>query len=210
MTKTLGNRVKKLRLAVGLNQNALAEILDINIKSIQRYETNKSLPDTYSLVKLATYFDVSTDYLLGLTSYKEEIKEVANKIRKDGKYNEYYRHYIECKNNQPDETGEYYWINSYIKDGRKIIGGQTEWAGWADKKYTKERRRLRPVIAKNAIELCTRVHGKPLVLNEERDTHIFRLFGGEAIVKKEICEKYLPEFLKDFIVENPEKNLFRL
>lgn len=198
MINTFGNRVKELRLAVGLSQNALAEILGINTKSIHRYETNK-LPDTYSLVKLATYFDVSTDFLLGLMSYTEEIEELAKKRYDKGHYNEYYSNYLECKNKLPNETEEYYWINSYIKEGERIIGGQTYWVGWINEKKKIEKRKLRLVNAINAIDSCTHIYGKPMILNEEKDVIIFLLFGGEAIVKKEICEKYLPEFLEDFV-----------
>jgi hypothetical protein len=46
------------------------------------------------------------------------------------------------------------------------------------------------------------VCGKPMILNSEEDVVIFLIFGGQAIVKKEICEKYLPWFLEPFIVEN--------
>ena len=198
MINTFGNRIKELRLAVGLSQNSLAEILGINAKSIQRYETNK-LPDTYSLVKLATYFDVSVDYLLGLMSYTEEKEEHAKKRYHNGQYNEYYRNYIECKNKLPDETAEYYWINSYIKEGERIIGGQTYWDGWINEKKKIEKRKLRLVNAKNSVDSCTRIYGKPMLLNEKEDVIIFLLFGGEAIVKKEICEQYLPEFMEDFI-----------
>ena len=63
--KTTGQKIKPLRIALGLSQAQLSEIMGVTHKSIYRYETGKSLPDTNALVKLATYFDVSTDYLLG-------------------------------------------------------------------------------------------------------------------------------------------------
>ena len=46
------------------------------------------------------------------------------------------------------------------------------------------------------------------VLNSEDDALIFKVFGGQAIVKKEICELYLQEYLEDFIVENPELKVY--
>lgn len=36
----------------------------------------------------------------------------------------------------------------------------------------------------------------------------FLNYGGQAIVSEDICEKYLPEFLQDFIEPNPELKIF--
>jgi transcriptional regulator with XRE-family HTH domain len=67
---------------VDKSQGALAEALEISEKSIQRYETNKNMPDaySYSLARLAAYFDVSTDYLLGLTSIIDEQGALAFRV----------------------------------------------------------------------------------------------------------------------------------
>ena len=59
-----GKRLKELRVAAGLSQEKLANQLQVTVKSIQRYESGYR-PDTYVLVQLATYFNVSADYLLG-------------------------------------------------------------------------------------------------------------------------------------------------
>lgn len=56
-----------------------------------------------------------------------------------------------------------------------------------------------------AIEECTQMYGRPMLLNEKEDAVVFRIFGGHAIVMKEICECYLPEFLEDFISDKPER-----
>ncbi|WP_346353102.1 helix-turn-helix transcriptional regulator [Azotosporobacter soli] len=190
--KTTGIMIKNLRTSLNLSQEKLAEELGINIKSIQRYETDKHKPDVYTLVKLATYFDVSTDYLLGLLPVEESCKEESSKVFNNGSYNIFYKRYLDCKqNHNVDETTEYYWI--YEKNG--IMGGQTEWIGYTDETQTLETRKLRPIIATRAIESCTLMYGTPIIINEEEDVLVFRLFGGHAIVKKEICERYLPEFL---------------
>ena len=89
--KTIGQKIKSLRIALGLSREQLSEIIEVTHKSIYRYETGKSLPDTTTLVKLATYFDVSTDYLLGLSGLKNQRKEEYGKIRQSGKYNEIYK-----------------------------------------------------------------------------------------------------------------------
>lgn len=202
--KTQGQRIKDLRNSLNLSQGTLAEELGVSIKSIQRYETDKSKPDSYALVKLATYFDVSTDYLLGLLAFEGDLKAESNKIFHDGKNNMFYKRYLKCKRSTTvDESSEYYWIHS---EENNVIGGQTEWIGWSDETRTLEVRRLRPVIPMKAIEACTKMYGRPMLLNDEDDVIVFRLFGGQAIVRKEICERYLPEFLEEFI-SDPEQQL---
>ena len=95
--KTTGQKIKSLRVALGLSQEQLSDIIDVAHKSIYRYETGKSLPDTTTLVKLATYFDVSTDYLLGLSGLKNQSREEYGKIRQSGKYNEIYKRYLQSR-----------------------------------------------------------------------------------------------------------------
>lgn len=198
--KTQGQKIKELRTSLNMSQETLADELGISIKSIQRYETDKSKPDTYTLVKLATYFDVSADYILGLLAFEGELREESNKILQDGKYNKFYNRYLKCKKSTTiDESSEYYWIYS---EENEIIGGQTSWSGWLDETRTLEVRKLRPVIAMKAIEACTKAHGRPMLLNDEEDVVVFRMFGGHAIVRKEVCECFLPEFLEDFISDS--------
>ena len=84
--KTTGQKIKSLRTALGLSQEQLSEIIEAAHKSIYRYEAGKSLPDTTALVKLATFFDVSTDYLLGLSGLKNQNREEQGKIRQSGRY----------------------------------------------------------------------------------------------------------------------------
>ena len=40
-----------------------------------------------------------------------------------------------------------------------------------------------------------------MVLNREEDARVFMIYGGEAIVRKDICEKFLPWYLGEVIVE---------
>lgn len=202
--KDFSKRLKELRGAVGLSQEKLAEQLGITIKSVQRYE-NGYRPDTYALVKIATFFNVSTDYLLGLKSYKELMKEREEKLKGESGYNELYSRYLKCLNDyEIMEDAIYYWIEL----GDDYMGGQTQWVGWADEERKLEIRKLRPVKPREAIELCTQINGKPMVINSQEDVLIFLVYGGQAIVRKDICEEYLPQFAEDLIGPNPELQLF--
>jgi Predicted transcriptional regulators len=203
--ESFAKKIKELRVAAGFSQEKLAKQLGTTVKSIQRYERGYK-SDTYALVQLATFFNVSADYLLGLKGYREQMEERKHKLKGEDGYNELYSHYLKCLNNyEIVEDAKYYWIE--LIDDR--IGGQTQWVGWADNEYKLEIRRLRPVKPKSAIEACLRVIGKPMVINSLLDVIVFLIYGGQAIVRADICEQYLPEFMEDFITENPEVKALR-
>ena len=61
------DRLKELRKSKGTTQKAIAENLGILEQAYQHYEYGKHKPNYEYVVKLAEYFNVSTDYLLGLT-----------------------------------------------------------------------------------------------------------------------------------------------
>jgi repressor LexA len=71
---TLGEILKKLRKEKGLTQISFAEQFQISYGTIAMWETNKRQPDNTTLMRLADFFGVSIDYLLG----REEIKNPAN------------------------------------------------------------------------------------------------------------------------------------
>lgn len=62
----LGKLLKELRKEHNLTQTQLASFLCTTQDSVSLWELGKSLPDIPTLIKIAKYFDVSTDYLLGL------------------------------------------------------------------------------------------------------------------------------------------------
>ena len=58
-------RLKELRIAKGMTQNELAKVIGYSSLSYARYEKGEREPDISTLCKLADYFNVSVDYLLG-------------------------------------------------------------------------------------------------------------------------------------------------
>jgi len=64
---SLGKILRKLRLSKKLNQSDLAKLLNIDRTTYGKYETGDSSPDYGKLLKMANFFEVSTDYLLGRT-----------------------------------------------------------------------------------------------------------------------------------------------
>ena len=61
------NRIRDLREDRDLRQSDLAKATGIDQRTISNYETGKTAPDAYALIKLADFFNVSIDYLVGRT-----------------------------------------------------------------------------------------------------------------------------------------------
>ena len=63
--KIFAERLLELRKEKGISQAALAKALEVSYAVVCYWETDRSEPTAPNLVKLADYFDVSVDYLLG-------------------------------------------------------------------------------------------------------------------------------------------------
>ena len=75
--------IRELRIASGLSQKELGEILGVAESTICCYETNRREPDIQTLIRLARYFEVSVDELLGVESQplkKEPARKADNEI----------------------------------------------------------------------------------------------------------------------------------
>lgn len=64
---SLGQKIRSLREKHGLKQLNLANALQITPQAVSKWEREENLPDITQLLKLASLFDVTTDYLLGVT-----------------------------------------------------------------------------------------------------------------------------------------------
>ncbi|MED1602646.1 helix-turn-helix transcriptional regulator [Alkalihalophilus marmarensis] len=65
------DRLKYCRKERKVTQEKLAEKLGIKRPTYAKYETGENQPDIAMLNKLADFFDVSTDYLLGRTDIRD-------------------------------------------------------------------------------------------------------------------------------------------
>lgn len=77
------NRIKDLREDMDLRQVDVANATGIDQKTLSNYETGKTNPDSYALTKLANFFNVSIDYLVGrvdtnILSRNDIFDEVTN------------------------------------------------------------------------------------------------------------------------------------
>lgn len=91
-----GEKIRALRLEKGLTQTQLADKIGLVKGSISAYEQGKKYPSIEVLIKLCSVFDVSSDYLIGLSDdmhlmkselTDEQMTMIRNLIRELEKYN---------------------------------------------------------------------------------------------------------------------------
>ncbi|MCI6999253.1 MAG: helix-turn-helix domain-containing protein [Clostridiales bacterium] len=58
-------RLKQLRTDAGMTQRDVAQLLGVDRTTYVKYENGSSDPSTATLIRLADYFGVSVDYLIG-------------------------------------------------------------------------------------------------------------------------------------------------
>src|SRR5699024_7497288 len=81
----IGKNIKKLRESEKLNQKELAKALNISNTTLSQYETGQRTPSDDIKIKIAEFFNVSIDYLLGRTDIKnpkdknKELEKLAHK-----------------------------------------------------------------------------------------------------------------------------------
>ena len=78
-------RLKALRKSKGLSMKELGRLFGLSESTISLYESGKRQPDNETILKIADFFDVSVDYLLGreekeTPSYTEEERKLFSLI----------------------------------------------------------------------------------------------------------------------------------
>lgn len=72
----LPSRIRALIADSGSTQNQIAKEIGVTRQSISQYCDGSTVPNADKLLKLAQYFNVSADYLLGMTDAKTNNKDV--------------------------------------------------------------------------------------------------------------------------------------
>ena len=84
----IGSQIKKLRNALGLSQEELAEKIYVTRQTISNWENEKSYPDIHSLLALSSIFEISLDQLIkgDIEIMKQEIsKEEVRRFNRMGR-----------------------------------------------------------------------------------------------------------------------------
>ena len=96
MKLQIGENIKRLRIQKGITQEALAEYMHVSTAAVSKWERNESMPDITMIIPLASYFGVSSDFLLGIEADKreeevgailEEYKRLSASGDKEKRYN---------------------------------------------------------------------------------------------------------------------------
>jgi transcriptional regulator with XRE-family HTH domain len=122
----IGDIISELRKDKGLKQQDLADLLCVASNTISGYENGVFAPDLQNIAKLAEFFDVSTDYLLGLSHSSVNTRYVDK---------EYYR----CSN-RSISAGEL--IKKILKlnpENRKLLVEFMDFLENKDKKQTNKK-----------------------------------------------------------------------
>ncbi len=80
---TLGIRLKELRSNINKTQEQVAKSLGISRAAYSHIENSRNEPDNSTLAKIADYYGVTADFLLGRTSDKHEEVLAAAHLDKD-------------------------------------------------------------------------------------------------------------------------------
>lgn len=95
------NRLKELRTEKKLSQTKLAELFNISQQAVSHYEKGIRDIDSSLIKNLAKFFDVSTDYLLGISDIKSytEDPDMTIALHSDTDYDELPKEAIDEINN---------------------------------------------------------------------------------------------------------------
>ncbi|WP_057820621.1 helix-turn-helix domain-containing protein [Schleiferilactobacillus perolens] len=79
---SFGERLRALRTEKHMTQSDLGKLMDVSKASVSLYEKNQRTPDQETLKKVAQFFDVSIDYLLGVSD-KRHYYALTKKDKRD-------------------------------------------------------------------------------------------------------------------------------
>ena len=184
--ETIGQRIRKIRRMNHLTMEQFADKVMCNAKTIQRYENEKSLPDCYNLKRIAMEFRISTDYILGLSNKMDVTYQTEDIMLLYQKYKKMILNPIKMEDDRN-------YITSIQTECIGIIGESNE--------SMQEIRKARKVIPENVIKICEQLKRTVVIINKVSEIGLFYLFGGEAIIREELCKNHMKEILEPFMVD---------
>lgn len=66
MKSEFAKQLKYLRIEAGISQNELAKAFNVSKQTVSAWEKGLQETDFNTLIKIANYFKVTTDFLLGI------------------------------------------------------------------------------------------------------------------------------------------------
>ena len=80
----VGKRLKELRKERGLTQTDLAKEIGISLTSVKQYELGNRVPDKFNLTKIAKYFNVLEDWIIGDSEHKTIFERIDAELGEEG------------------------------------------------------------------------------------------------------------------------------
>ena len=122
MELNIGMNIKRLRLAKGLTQEQLAELLTISTAAVSKWEVKNTYPDITMLFPLAEIFGVTVDELLGYDEAKakadvDKILAEYQRLYVEGRFAEGKELIVNARKKYPHD---YRIMNKYMWD---VAGG---------------------------------------------------------------------------------------
>ncbi len=74
----IGSQLRKLLEQDGITQKQLAKDLNISTTTLNGYVKNRRQPDANTVIRLASYFNTTTDFIYGLTTLREPMASPYN------------------------------------------------------------------------------------------------------------------------------------
>lgn len=84
---TFAECLQELREDRNVSRKELAAFLNISVSTLGMYEQGRREPNIDMLIKLADYFNVSLDFLVGRSANNEERKNMLEALRLKNKIN---------------------------------------------------------------------------------------------------------------------------
>lgn len=78
---TFSKILRELRKEKQLTGEDLGKVFNVTKTAISYWENGKTFPDELTIKQMADYFDVSTDFLLGVSDIRNPYKEDNNKVK---------------------------------------------------------------------------------------------------------------------------------
>lgn len=129
-TLNFSENIIQLRRKRGMTQEQLADFLGVTKASVSKWETKQSLPDILMLPKLAAFFDVTIDQLMGYEPQlsSEQIQRIYGELAQDFAVHEQFEETMERSRQMARQYYNCYpflfyigslWMNHYMLAGSK-------------------------------------------------------------------------------------------
>src|SRR3989338_4320977 len=116
--RDIGSRIRKVRIALGMSQMKLSEIVGVSFQQIQKYESGANKVSIEKLRKISEALNVPIGYFIGGGEKKGRKKEIAGK--KGEKYGEI--DFEELSSEEIELLLKFRTIkNNNVKEGIKLL-----------------------------------------------------------------------------------------